>query len=60
MNEALVAGAIGVAARFESELLKLRADVLSRDAFEHSATAAALHRVAREKAEFRADVPFTD
>jgi hypothetical protein len=60
LDKALIAGAVGVAAWFETKMLKLRADVFRRNAFEDSATAATLHRIAREKAELSADVLFAD
>ena len=60
LYESLVAGAVSVAAGFESDLAKLRADVFGRDSFIASSAAATLHCIARKKTELGADVSFLD
>src|SRR5690242_18397760 len=58
LDKTLVAGAVSITARLESKLSKLRADVFGGDAFVVRGATAALHRIAREKAELRANVLF--
>src|SRR6185369_7930770 len=58
LHKTLLAGCGCVAARLEPELSKLRTNVFGCETFVSGATASSLHRIARQKPEFRANVTF--